>query len=414
MFSLDSFYKIISKNLLEPINCESHYFKTFGSTDPLDLDCIWEPDVSCVDTNKLLVFYDQEPIYTKQIFQLFGLPTPVGANESWDTICSSYMIATSSCKMLYSKHNFYLLANSEISDEKTKILKDYHLLDWYYFFHGFAALDWYRNIQYLPPIRSYSKLFITFNNLINGKRNYRLNLIAKLMQSNLDQLGYISMNQVDTEKKIKQELFDQNSSLSKEAKYLIFKNLLPNPPTFVIDQKITTGTLSANDDLETLCQGLFHIVTETIFYDRKLHLTEKIFKPIVARRPFFLLAAPYNLQYLKSYGFKTFDRWIDESYDSELDPDKRIHMVVNEIQRLSLLSNLDLDKIYQEMQEVLEYNFAWFFTGFREKISNELVDNFETLLKKYNLNKTKSSDDYLDYSDINFNEVKKRLTLSCC
>ena len=46
--------------------------------------------------------------------------------------------------------------------------------------------------------------------------------------------------------------------------------------------------------------GLFHIVTETIFYDNKLHFTEKVFKPIVARRPFFLVGAPGNLAYLKS------------------------------------------------------------------------------------------------------------------
>ena len=37
-----------------------------------------------------------------------------------------------------------------------------------------------------------------------------------------------------------------------------------------------------------------------------MHLTEKIFKPIVNKQPFMLLAAPDNLAYLKSYGFKTY------------------------------------------------------------------------------------------------------------
>jgi hypothetical protein len=34
-----------------------------------------------------------------------------------------------------------------------------------------------------------------------------------------------------------------------------------------------------------------------------------------------LLAAPGNLAYLKSYGFKTFDSVIDESYDTIQDND---------------------------------------------------------------------------------------------
>jgi hypothetical protein len=156
---------------------------------------------------------------------------------------------------------------------------------------------------------------------------------------------------------------------------------------------------------------MIHIVTETVFYDSKLHLTEKIFKPIVARRPFMLLAAPHNLEYLRSYGFKTFGRWIDESYDTEVDNEKRIDMVVTELQKLAELSQSDLNKMYMEMQEILDFNFQWFYTGFKQKIVEELVDNFEIAIKQYNLNKSKNADNYLDVSVINFDAVKKRLTL---
>ncbi len=412
MFSLEAFYKIISKNLLEQINCESHYFKNFGSTHPIDLDCQWEPEISSVDTNKFLLFHDQEPIFQDNFIKIFDtIPTPIGASESWDTLCSVYT-ANSNGKILYFNHYFHILANSEHSQEKNKIIKDYNMLDWYYFFHGFAALDWYRDVQYLPTIRNYSKLFITFNNIITGKRSYRLNLIARLMKLNLHTRGFISMNPVNTKEQIKQELFNQESSLSKESKYLIFKTLLPNPPTFIIDQKITIGSLSANDDLNTLTSGLFHIVTETIFYDNKLHLTEKIFKPIVARRPFFLIGAPGNLKYLKSYGFRTFDRWMDESYDNEPDHDKRIQLVVDQLYKLSLLSKNELESIYKDMEETLEHNFTWFYTGFKNVITNELVDNFEIMLKKYNLGKSFNSTNFLDYSKLDFQDIKKRLTLS--
>ena len=411
MLSLDSFYKIISKNLLEPIECEGHFFKVFGSKNPLDLDCIWD-QTHGIDSHKCLVFYDQEPIYKDEVQKIYHLPQPVGQNESWDMLYCIHTSVHESAKINYFSNKFYIFANSEISDEKNKILKDYFLLDWYYFFHGFAALDWYNNIQYLPHIKTYTKLFITFNNLINGNRNYRLVFLAQLIENNLQDLGHISLNQVDTTKKIKIELSDKKY-LSAASKKLIYKNLLPTPPKFIIDHKITTGKLSANDELDTLSLGLFHIVTETIFYENKLHLTEKIFKPIVARRPFLLLAAAGNLKYLKKYGFLTFDKWIDESYDDEIDPDKRILKVVGEIKRLSNLPKTELDKLYEERQPTLEHNFKWFYKDFKKIIITELVDNFEILLKKYNLNKSKFSPDYLDYSVLNFEDIKKRLTLTC-
>jgi hypothetical protein len=155
--------------------------------------------------------------------------------------------------------------------------------------------------------------------------------------------------------------------------------------------------------------GLFHVVTETIFYDEKLHLTEKIFKPIVARRPFFLVGAPGNLAYLKSYGFKTFDHWVDESYDSETEPDQRLVKIVNELDKLCKLSESELMQMYEEMQEILEYNFNWFYTGFREQITNELVDNFDLLIKKYNAGKDTSFKNYINVSNIDFDAVKKLL-----
>jgi hypothetical protein len=407
MFSLDSFYNIISKNLLEPINCESHYFKIFGSTEPNDLDSVWTIDKLGLDElaiTKYVIFYDQEPIYSNQFDRLYQFPE--GDSESQAFI---YILGCHTQDMMYFKTKFYAIANSEHSKEKDDLLEKHELLDWYYFFHGFAALDWYKNVRYIPPIRTFSKVFISFNNLVNEKRSYRLTLISMLIELGLDKHGYISMTQQDTAKKIKNELYSPHSLLSKESKYLIHKTLLPDPPLLVIDTDTTIGTLSANDDLETLGLGLFHVVTETIFYEEKLHLTEKIFKPIVARRPFFLVGAPGNLAYLKSYGFRTFDRWIDESYDLEQDQDQRLRKIVGELDRLCKMTPHELDTIYQEMHQTLEHNFNWFYTGFREHITNELVDNFELLIKKYNAGKDATFKNYVNSSKIDFTAVKKLL-----
>jgi hypothetical protein len=304
----------------------------------------------------------------------------------------------------YFRPNCYIIANSEHSEEKTEFLNTFGFQDWYYFFHGFAALDWYRNIRYMPPNRNYSKVFITFNNLSTEKRSYRLNLVARLLEKQLD--GHISLN--FTDEQLKAEIFNPNSLLSKSSKHVILKQLMGRP-RLTIDTVDQHGALSADDNLATLAQGLFHIVTETVFYDSKQHLTEKIFKPIVARRPFLLAAAPGNLAYLKSYGFMTFDRWIDESYDNEPDPDQRIIKIVAEIERICQMTPEAVNTMFNDMQSVLDYNFTWFYNGFKRHIVNELVDNFHGCLIKHNRGRDTSFINYIDYSGIDFQDVKNRL-----
>jgi hypothetical protein len=403
MFSLESFYNIVYTNLLKPIGGNGFYFSNFGSTDPQDLVLI--TDVVDQDTSSwtltdwsakrftFAVFHDQEPIYTDSVEQLWN---PDVATETWHSF-----------QIVRQHRDFWLFANSEHSTAKSDLLESHtNLHNWYYFYHGFAALDWYRNCQYQPPIRKYTKLFICFNHLVTKKRSYRLNLIARLLERGLDQHGFISLVQQDTARLIKQEIFDPNTELSQDSRKLIAQVMLPDPPRLTIDIDQPHGALSADDNLETLAQGLFHVVTETVFYDVKLHLTEKVFKPIVARRPFFLVANAGNLTYLKRYGFRTFDAWIDETYDMECDPDTRIIMIVNELERLSKLSPDDLDRMYKDMQATLDYNFEWFYGGFRQVIVDELVDNFQACLVRHN----ETANNCIDYSQINFDEVKHRLS----
>ena len=78
--------------------------------------------------------------------------------------------------------------------------------------------------------------------------------------------------------------------------------------------------------------------------------TEKILIPILFKKPFLNLGPLHGLKILKSYGFKTFDSIIDESYDTEVDLDKRMDMVLDELERLS---TIDLN----ELTPILDYNY---------------------------------------------------------
>ena len=113
-------------------------------------------------------------------------------------------------------------------------------------------------------------------------------------------------------------------------------------------------------------------------------MTEKIFKPIVSRRPFVLVAAPGNLAYLRSYGFRTFEPWIDESYDQETNHNQRLQMIAQQIERVAHLGIEQRSQMHQDMQEVLQHNYNHFFGEFQQIITKELVSNFERCVRVHN------------------------------
>jgi hypothetical protein len=148
----------------------------------------------------------------------------------------------------------------------------------------------------------------------------------------------------------------------------------------VIDNTELPGSASA--DIPRGVDALWHIVSETVFYYDKLHLTEKIFKPIVSKQPFILLAAPGNLAYLKSYGFKTFDGIIDESYDLIQDNDTRIDVVAAELNRLCNMTPEEKQQVVEAIAPIVEYNFHHFYGEFKHIITRELLDNTKALFKE--------------------------------
>ena len=110
---------------------------------------------------------------------------------------------------------------------------------------------------------------------------------------------------------------------------------------------------------------------------------------------------------MKSYGFKTFDKWIDESYDLEKDHDKRLEMIVNELEKLSQLPYNNLLEMHREMDEILDYNFNHFFGEFKNIIVDEMVNNLEAIFARWNNGRFDNRE--YDVSKINFAEIKQRL-----
>jgi hypothetical protein len=360
-----------------------------------------------------IFFVDQEPIIPNIIenyIKFFKFPSGISLEELYQKILNGdNQLNDPLALMSYEEHlenlanpnqiykEPHIFVTSEISDYCESIAKDYNMILFYYFFHGFAAQDWYRGHYALnyntSIIKEYKHDFITFNRIINNDRSYRIYFVSLLKEQGLLDHGQVSFNVTDNLfDDWQDETADPNSKLSADARQHI-EHQLTDISKLIIDKPELPGSASA--DIPRDVDAFWHIVTETVFYYDKLHLTEKIFKPIVSKQPFMLLAAPGNLAYLKSYGFKTFDSVIDESYDNIQDPDLRIQAVVRQLHWYCNLTLGEKTDVIQQLEPIIQHNFDHFYGEFRHIITRELLDNTKTLFQNIGYD-----DSHINYTSI--------------
>ena len=94
---------------------------------------------------------------------------------------------------------------------------------------------------------------------------------------------------------------------------------------------------------------------------------------LVTDESFIIYGNPYSIKHLKELGFKTFDKWIDESYDNEENFKKRLAMILKELRVIANKSFEELATIREEMREVLVHNYKHFL----------ITDNTEEFFNKF-------------------------------
>ena len=278
-----------------------------------------------------------------------------------------------------------VLNSEQNSTIKNSYLTRYGLTDCYYFFHAFAAHDWFRGYRYnqqLVPVRDrvLTKKFICLNRITSNARVYRSILVSNLIKSGLVDQGYVShSNQCPdnklpyveniTESKYHFDKQDVIANLSSSAELRV-----DYTDSAIENQSMVLGPISE------MTSSFVNVVTETEFWNTKQHLTEKIFKPIVAKQPFILVGCANNLAYLKQHGFKTFSQWWDESYDAIEDPIERLSAITK---LLEDICGNDLDQLTTmllEMESVLEYNYNHFYSNrFLDSCWQELATNLNAV-----------------------------------
>ena len=103
-----------------------------------------------------------------------------------------------------------------------------------------------------------------------------------------------------------------------------------------------------------------NITTETDFINPTGYASEKVWKPFGFFQPVLLVGSQGTLEFIRSFGFKTFDGFIDESYDKEKDNVKRFELIEKEIIKLSKMSKQEVHDWYWSMEDILVHNFNLF------------------------------------------------------
>lgn len=235
----------------------------------------------------------------------------------------------------------------------------------YYFYHGWACQDWFRGYDktFLIPRardRAPTKTFMSPNRIVAGQRDHRVLFLYNVFQCGLEH------NHISAPRICPQENQDITDVASK------YNNIYPN-----IEQAFRTAQLPRLFQGETTqhmtsCwlgnfieaqDSLLYVPTETVYFGRRTHLTEKTFKAIAMEMPFVLVAPANSLEYLREYGFQTFGSIFDESYDQETDDIRRIEKVTALLRDLDNLTVKERQEIHQACVPIVEHNFNHFYSG---------------------------------------------------
>ena len=321
-----------------------HWFDPFGSVDIQDM--INLPPIDS-KADQRIIFWDQEPVYHDTLARFM--------NQFQQQYHGRTTLITSE------QHS----ANIDWAQST------YGLGHCYYFFHGWAALDWYRGYNHsflwAPWMqRQFEHKIFCPNNIISGQRHHRV-----LLVSGMDQLNLLANNLVSfpSQCPFGQIMAEQ---ICNDLGVPLIKNL-----PLLIDHPANHANNSHRIDFHAHAVKCFcHVVTETLFYGKRWYLTEKTFKPIVLQQPFVLLAPQGSLAYLRNYGFQTFHNIWDEQYDMCEDVD-RIDSVLSLLAQINAWTAGQIRDAQHEISRVVQHNHDWFYGGFQDILWQELCDMIE-------------------------------------
>jgi hypothetical protein len=316
---------------------------------------------------------DQEPLdYDFYKDQAISLQEFGDTNNVWHLLLKSI-----NSKQYQQNLNIYpsifnksLLIHSEKrSAHVEKYQIDNKLIPVYYWSHALIARDWFRYAEHETFKKTYKNTFLVYNRAWSGTREYRLKFADLLVQSHLHDHCQTSFNPSDPELDIHYNNFKLKNCVWQPTQ--ILENFFP--PTHI------SSNASADFNTIDYNNNNIEVILETLFDDNRLHLTEKSLRPIACAMPFIMVGTHGSLNYLHNYGFKTYDKIWNESYDQIKNPIQRLRAVIDLMKDIISWDSSTKKYKLAQAQEIADYNRRWFFSeDFTNLIANELKINLQS------------------------------------
>jgi hypothetical protein len=266
-----------------------------------------------------------------------------------------------------------LLHSEKRSRHLEKYQSDNELINVYYWSHALISRDWFRYAQHEIFKKDSKKIFLIYNRAWSGTREYRLRFTDLLIENNLLDQCQTTCNVVDPDLKIHYASHQFKNSWCRPTNLL--ENLLPASQA--------DATNSADFVTKDYDSTDVEVVLETLFIDDRLHLTEKSLRPIACAQPFILVSTHGSLEYLRSYGFKTFDTVWDESYDQIQNAEQRLESIVDVMKQIANWDQPTRQIKMAQAQAIADHNRQWFFSqDFFDLIVDELTTNLKLAFKE--------------------------------
>ena len=273
-------------------------------------------------------------------------------------------------------YDYSILIHSEKNSDDLLQYQNIGFIGVHYWAHAVIARDWYRFAEFDSRLQAKTltqhKFLIYCRDWSSG-REYRLKFLELLVKNKLNQDSQTSVMHVNGEG----IHFTQHQFKNPDFE-LTFAELINQIPL-----NEYSSNASASYDYFDFANTDISVVLETVFDSNKIHLTEKTLRPIACGHPFILAAGPGSLEYVKSYGFKTFTPWIDESYDQETNGAKRLEKIIKSMKQIQNLQGQELENFSREVKQIADFNKNHFFSKkFFDQVKDELKNNLDLARKQ--------------------------------
>ncbi len=340
-----------------------------GHTDPEHLFNLGRDDV--IETDYVF-FHDQEPVDIDLYSKLFNEVVEKGTGGLGWTMSDN--VWEQSCSLLRQPGHVVVSERGEFVEN---LCQQYGWKNHYYFYHGWACLDWFRGYDraFLIPRadrRQPTQTFMSPNRIIAGKRDHRVLFLYNVFKNGLEH------NHISAPRVCQYEGVDISSIAQKYVD--VYQDIIKvfdqaNLPRLFAGEESQQMTSCWLGNWAEAQDSLVYVPTETVYFGRRTHLTEKTFKAIALEMPFVLVATAGSLEYLREYGFQTFADIFDESYDTETDDTLRVEKVIKLLKDLDSLSAQERQQIHRACLPRVEHNYNHFYRGgFANVLWTELTD----------------------------------------